>query len=508
MTINFLPNDPLAKNAPAVHTKAPRPDPRKTQAGFSHAAAFPEGLYSLGTPAFLFWQCREAALAALETWAMLEGPLTQWQNGGKLLPLSPNSGSALNAYYDRQGLSFFEWKTGAKKTFSGASADAVAHEAGHAFLDAIRPELWDSVYAEVAAFHEAFADCIALLVGFLDSHSRQALLQGAAGTSALRAQNFLEALAEDVADGVRRTDGPGHPHASPRHALNNFRWEFPVNLPPVAVAASLSAEAHSFSRVFSGCFYDALCNIFAAGPSQDDAALLSAARIAGKLLIAGTKKAPEVTRFFQAVGRSMILADQELHGGRHHRAIRDAFSNHNVALGSSAMLAPTSALSGSAPRLTPGTPPLDTPVRRELLARMGAAPHAKMSVNLVRIAGQTIVKAVHQRAIGLGTLDRRLKEIVAMAAESVLIGARAKRAAVLGHLPDVGATKDEAMCFVGTLLRQGAIAFQTIKQDRAAPENNTSLARLPTHAIRDCHGKKILARLRFACCPGAEGSGR
>ena len=508
MTINFLPNDPLAKNASAVHTKAPRPDPPKNQAGFSHAATFPEGLYSLGTPGFLFWQCREAALAALETWATLEGPLTQWQNGGKLLPLSPNGGSALNAYYDRAALSFFEWETGAKKTFSGASTDAVAHEAGHAFLDAIRPELWDSVYTEVAAYHEAFADCMALLVGFFDSQSRQALLQGAPGTSALRAQNFLEALAEDVADGVRRTDGPGHPHASPRHALNNFRWEFPVNLPPAAVAASLSAEAHSFSRVFSGCFYDALCNIFAAGPSQDDAALLSAARIAGKLLIAGTKKAPEVTRFFQAVGRSMILADQELHGGRHHQAIRDAFSNHNVALGSSAMLAPTSALSGSAPRLTPGTPPLDTPVRRELLARIGAAPRAKMSVNLVRIAGQTIVKAVHRRAISLGTLDRRLKEVVAMAAESVLIGASAKRAAVLGHLPDAGATKDEAMCFVGTLLRQGAIAFQTIKQNRTAFENKTSRARLPTHAIRDRHGKKILARLRFACCRGADGLGR
>lgn len=172
------------------------------------------------------------------------------------------------------------------------------------------------------------------------------------------------------------------------------------------------------------------------------------------------------------------------------------------------MLAPTSALSGSAPRLTPGTPPLDTPVRRELLARMGAAPRAKMSVNLVRIAGQTIVNAVHQRAISLGTLDRRLKEVVAMAAESVLIGASAKRAAVLGHLPDAGATKDEAMCFVGMLLRQGAIAFQTIKQNRAAPENKTSLARLPTHAIRDRHGKKILARLRFACCGGADGRGR
>ena len=113
-----------------------------------------------------------------------------------------------------------------------------------------------------------------------------------------------------------------------------------------------------------------------------------------------------------------------------------------------------------------------------------------MSVNLVRIAGQTIVKAVHRRAISLGTLDRRLKEVVAMAAESVLIGASAKRAAVLGHLPDAGATKDEAMCFVGTLLRQGAIAFQTIKQNRAAPENKTSHTRLPTHAIRDRHGEE------------------
>ena len=131
--------------------------------------------------------------------------------------------------------------------------------------------------------------------------------------------NFLEGLAEDVAEGVRLEHGANDPQSLPRRALNTLQWEIPVNLPPAGPPATLTAEAHSFSRVFTGCFYDTVCNIFASQPNQDEQGLLTAATTAGRLLIAGAAAAPESARFFQAVGRAMILDDEVASGGASSR---------------------------------------------------------------------------------------------------------------------------------------------------------------------------------------------
>ncbi len=330
MPIRFLPNDPLALEVVPPREQPPRPDPKDPQVGFSYVADIPEDVYPLDSAEFRFWQCREAALATLEAWAALTRPPTFWQNGQRLLRLQHDAGRGLNAHYDRTAVAFLGLETDARKTYPAASTDAVAHEVGHALLDAMRPELWESVYTETAAFHEAFADCMALLVSLFDAPSRQPLLQSGVH---LRAANFLESLAEDVAEGVRLANGPNDPQALPRRALNTLQWEIPVNLPPAAPPPALTAEAHNFSRIFTGCFYDTVCNIFAGQPNQDAQGLLAAAQTAGRLLIAGAQAAPEVARFFQAVGRAMILADEAVSSGAHHAAIRDAFVGHNIAIG-------------------------------------------------------------------------------------------------------------------------------------------------------------------------------
>jgi hypothetical protein len=97
----------------------------------------------VGTPDFLYWQCREAALASIDAWESIFGTFTRWQ-AGSTLSVIPDLDQDLNAFYNRSSLSFFHQKVGAKTYFSGASTDVVAHEAGHAFLDAIRPDFWGS----------------------------------------------------------------------------------------------------------------------------------------------------------------------------------------------------------------------------------------------------------------------------------------------------------------------------------------------------------------------------
>jgi len=494
MPIRFVPNDPLALAMLPVREQAPRPAPGGAQAGFSFADGKAEDLYALDSGEFRFWQCREAALATLEAWGALAPPPAVWQNGQRLLPLRDDGGIGLNAFYDRSAVAFLGWETPTRKTYPASSTDAVAHEVGHALLDALRPELWDSVYTETAAFHEAFADCMALLVGLFDAPSREALVQG----NALRIENFLEALAEDVAEGVRLEHGVNDPHAQPRRALNTLQWEIPVNLPPLGPPATLTSETHSFSRVFTGCFYDTICNIFAAQPNQDEQGLLDAAQIAGRLLIAGAQAAPEVARFFQAVGRAMILADDTASGAAHHAAIRDAFALHNIAIGSTVMLAPTSALDGAAPSVDAanGTASLPATVHRDLRERLGAR-RATLSVRSHDLSGRLVAKVLHHRNIALGALDRRLKGVVVPAVESVLVGASAARAAVLGHIPDARTTSDEVQHFVGTLLGHGAVAFQTAK--RTARSKVADSAMLPTHAVQARGGKRVLRRIRFSC---------
>ncbi len=223
---------------------------------------------------------------AVARWEDLDGNLSQWTRATlnrKRLALLQDDGVDLNAFYDGQSLSFCHVQTGAKKTFSGASTDVLAHETGHALLDAIRPDLWDTNFLEVGACHEAVGDCMALLTALSDSATRMAML---AASPDLGSSNFLEATAEDLSDGVRRELGPNHPAAQPRHALNSFRWQLPTTLPPSGPPQVLSSEVHSFGRVFSGCFYDTIRNIFASSANKTEATLSAVAQTAGKLLIA------------------------------------------------------------------------------------------------------------------------------------------------------------------------------------------------------------------------------
>lgn len=492
MSINFIPNDPLVRRHLPMQQKNPRPDRPANLAGFTYSGDVPEGKYSFGTPEFLFWQCREAALAALEAWEMLDGKLRRWANQSRMLRLLQNHGNDLNAYYDRRSLSFFEYTTGNKTTYSGASTDVVAHEAGHALLDAIKPDLWNSYYFEVSSFHEAFGDCMALLTALADQQTRAAVLRR------LKLANFVEATAEDLADGVRREYGKDHPAAVPRHAHNNFKWQFPDSLPLTGPPGVLIREVHVFGQVFSGCFFDVLRNIFASLPNQNEAALWTAAETAGKLLIEAARMTPPSARFFREVGRAMILADQNPNNGMNHLAIRNAFARHDIALGSSAMLAPIAGLAGAAPKLRARVKGsrLAQATRSDLLRRIGAPLGAKMAVSVLNIAGEQVAQVVHKREVPLDKLDRRLKGVVAIAAEPTLVGAIGERSAILGGLPEPNTTTDEVMWFVGSLLKHDCIDFGKKKSATGAKPQPKPL---PTHAVRTRGEKKILTRIRFAC---------
>jgi hypothetical protein len=490
MAINFIPNDPLAgSKAPPLRRKTPRANRPASRAGLTFHDPEPQRVYATGTPGFLYWQCREAALAAIATWEGHAGSLTEWWEG-KRLNLYQNAVTQLgaepdlNAFYDRDGFQFFEFDDGTKTTFSGESTDVVAHEVGHGLLDSMRPDLWDTPFLEVNAFHEAFADSMALLTALGDSASRTALLRIGLGS-----RNFVETTAEELSDAVRRI-APDHNAAAPRRALNTLRWQLPSSLPSDGGPGELINESHSFAQVFTGCLWDLVRNLLGSG--QTSAALLRAVRTAAKLLVAGARDAPESTRFYQAVGRAMVLADGEDNDGANHVAIRDAFDAHGIALGANAMLAPVAALAGPAPAATKGAAPLAPSTRRDLKERLEVPARAHMRMRRRKMAGKAVVEAVHKRDIPLGRLSPRLRGVVAKAPETVLVGGSGGRAAVLGTPPETTATSDEVMTFVESLLKHDRIEF-------GEKGGKRSVHTWRSHAIRTQQGTRVLVRERFSC---------
>lgn len=496
MPINFIPNDPRAgSSAPALRTQPARPNRPATRSGFTFTGAVPEGVFAPGTPQFLFWQVREAALSALDAWEASAGLHKKWQGNRAKLSLLQDAGQDLNAFYNRSSLSFFHQTVGTTTFFSGASADVVAHETGHALLDSIRPDFWDINFLEVGAFHECFGDIIALLTALEDLETRKKLLTAA---PSLRKRNFVESTAEDLSEGIRKLQ-PTHNAAEPRHAFNTFKFQIPSSLPTNGGPGALINEVHSFGMIFTGCFWDLIANLFAAAAVKNEAALLAAARLAGKILIAGVQTAVITPRFFQSVGRSMVLADQSLNAGANRASIKDAFLRHNILLGSDSVLAPSMALSGPAPKgnAKSGTALLGAATRKDLRQRLGDMPGARLSLAAEDVFGTRLVTATQTRDVSLGDVDPRLKGVVAIAHEPARVGDSGGRAAVVGVLPEVTDTEVEVQAFVASLLGNQQIDLKK-PQGTALVADATGKSEV-THSVRSVGGKKVLRRVRFQC---------
>ena len=509
MPILFVANDPEAKKAPSPRKITAA---RKRKAGktdFDFGALPRQQVWPAGSDEFLVWQCREATLRALGAWEKIAGPLAHWQGSAnrRKLKVVVDEGEELNAYYDRDSLGYYHFtssRTGKLRRFA-ASVDVVSHEAGHAFLDAIRPELWSSNYPEPNAFHEAFGDCIAILTSLADADLRKALLKQ---DPKLSKTNFVETLIESLANGIRDED-PRHNAAKPRRGKNSYQWALPTTLPDDGGPGVLINEIHSYGQVFVGCFYDTIRNVFAMQAKRDQKSLWKAARIAGTLLARAAEKAPHTPRFFQSVGRAMTLEDNVLHRGAHHDAIRDAFGAHNILLGSNAVLAPRTSLQGGAPKIAHAAKqPLAKATLDDLKSRLGLSPRTAFRMRSYNLGGTRVNEAIHDRAVPLKGLSPKLANVSAVGVEPSMIGAANRHAAVLGALPDPQSTTDEVRSFVASLVRQGAIAYDgDSKQAAKAKGGKRAGGRgavggpggAKTHGVVRRNGQLVLERLRFSC---------
>lgn len=488
MTITFVPNDPRAGNPPNV-TIAPHSDRPIGAANFIFQNAVAEDEYPIGSDEFLYWQCREAALRAVDLWEAIDQPLMNWQSGQNLHLVQKGGTPQLNAFYNRNSLAFFE-ASGAGSTYqSGASTDVVAHEAGHAFLDTIRPDLWSALLGEQGAFHESFGDCIAILTALEDQATRQALIDG----NLLRQSNFVEMTAEDLSHGIGALISSTHNAADPRRAFNTHQWAMPASLPINGGPGVLINEVHSLGMIFNGCFYDTLTNIFEAGGDHSEAGLLAASRTSGRLLAAAARAAPLQTRFFLSVGNAMLMADQDQNSGANASAITDAFAAHNIILNATQMLATTSVLAGRAPAtdVSRVTDIITRASRRDLVGMVGQATQQRFLAKQYALGSQQVAAVGHQHKVPLGDVSEALEGVVCLVEEDVLIGEDGGHAATLGIMPTVSNTVAEVQNFVYSLKEAGQIDV-----------DGSSHAET-THSVHQLGEERRLVRTRFSCgCRG------
>jgi hypothetical protein len=180
---------------------------------------------------------------AMRTLAQFEfalGRRCAWGSSGHQIHIVPHAFADANAFYSRDDRSiFFGYFMGGdgKPVYTCLSHDVVAHETTHALLDGLRRRYMEPSTPDQAAFHEGFADVVALLSVFslpdvvdagleLASTGRGELISSKLLERDVLKASVLFGLAEEMGrelsvvrgDALRRSVSlaPGKPYMSPK----------------------------------------------------------------------------------------------------------------------------------------------------------------------------------------------------------------------------------------------------------------------------------------------------
>jgi len=432
----------LAKGRLPIAIKGPPPTPR---------------LYDVGTAEFRYWATADALHRSAAQWAaILPAGVTWHASNGAQLPVALDDGEDMNAYYDRRGLHFFHAGVAGKVVYSGESPDVCCHELGHAVLDALRPQLWDASFIEAGAFHESFGDMSALLAGLQLASMRDAVLVETAGR--LYRSSRLSRLAEQLGWAIRQIRPEVVEADCLRNAVNAFFYRNPAGLPPSGPASTLSSEPHSFSRVFTGAFLEALAGMHAVQADHGSAGLLQASVDLGVILVAAIVASPLVPSYFSQIAAHMVEVDAQQFGGRYAQALKSGFVKHGIL------------------SLQSANAVVDTPVGAPVVKVKGlVGGDGTASSPMMPLSGQRY---------GLG--------------EDLLVPvlAETKRFSVVGSAPDVGgvgspSVDEAARSFLEDLFRREKVELTESEGQRTAAHLS--------HAVRRTDDGLVLVRKSVDC---------
>ncbi|MFG1201786.1 hypothetical protein V5F29_05280 [Xanthobacter aminoxidans] len=173
------------------------------------------------------------------------GRKLRWAFDGEQLLVVPRAGKMPNAFYhrDSRSLQFFfidDPKAPGKLIHTCLSPDIVAHEATHAILDGIAPDLYDATSPQSLAMHEAIADLGAVMLA-VRTQRLLARVMNATGGDIGKSEEF-NSIARQFGEAVYGEDG-----RPLRDLSNDASMDNPGNL-------DLN-EPHDLSTVLTGALY-------------------------------------------------------------------------------------------------------------------------------------------------------------------------------------------------------------------------------------------------------------
>lgn len=277
-----------------------------------------------------------AVAKTVETFSKALGQPISWSFGDQKLGIIPDDGDNLNAFYSRyDGTLHFFHATDAitgGNIMSGASGEVVSHETGHAILDGLRPGYLGSWGSDAGAFHESFGDQMGMLMALQDDRTVARVAVQTGGD--LTKPNILSALAEDLGRGINDFKGANATGGDwVRNAQNKFTWQDPSTLPDRGDAEHLGSEVHSFSRLWSGAFYDLLAGIQASNMAagMDAKAALRATGDEGLKLLANLfKTAPQGEFTYKDMAQAFVASDRQFGGAKRADLITKVFTDRKI----------------------------------------------------------------------------------------------------------------------------------------------------------------------------------
>ncbi len=296
-----------------------------------------------------------AALGRVPFWAerVVHGTDGRWtHNFVRRLRVYPHGLREANAYYspDKRALLFGYFRAVAEGTeevlhggtvFTCLSHDIVAHETTHALLDGLHPRWREPTNPDTPAFHEAFADIVALFQHFTMPEPLLAEIRQARGR--LRFGEMMAGLARQFGQAVgghgALRNAIGKPGAPTDYG--NARAQGPHALGEVLVAAIFDAWLQVYEERAADLFRLASggTGVLPVGDIPHDLAVRlaqEAALLAGHFLsicIRALDYCPPVEPTFGEYLRAMITADRDLvkedpHGYR--VAMADGFRKRGI----------------------------------------------------------------------------------------------------------------------------------------------------------------------------------
>jgi len=289
------------------------------------------------------FHCQNVYALVMKTLARFEyalGRRVSWSFYGHHLKIAPHAFAEANAFYSEPDhalmFGYFPSLDGKETIFSCLSHDVVVHETTHAILDGLRDCFTDPSSPDQAAFHEGFADIVALLSVFsmrdvvrliIDDISSQARKDGVKVTDVETisvASVKIERLRQSILLGLAEQFG----HELQTIRGNALRRSVALLPSPDYLNEDDFKEPHRRGEIITAAVMNAFLEVWvkrlstlgevSRGRLHRDRVVEEGAEIAGRLLtilIRAIDYTPPVDIFFSDYLSAVLTADFELYPG-------------------------------------------------------------------------------------------------------------------------------------------------------------------------------------------------